>query len=212
MNLKDLNLSKKIETIKTESGIQVKKTIPSSDKIDLVQITLQKSEEDGIYNQIKLDVYFHLNIIYLYTNLEIDLEDRQDEMELYDILENNGIITEVLAAMEEEYLNLKEYLCEMKRLNLQYKNTAAAVLNRIIQDLPKNAAAAKEIVDSFDKDQYQQVIDFATAANGGRNINTNAAPVNQETVPVSTAAPQSSSTIEQTPKKVVKIKSATKKD
>ena len=42
MNLKDLNLSKKIETIKTESGIQVKKTIPSSDKIDLVQITLQK--------------------------------------------------------------------------------------------------------------------------------------------------------------------------
>ena len=211
MNLKDLNLSKKIETIKTESGIQVKKTIPSSDKIDLIQITLQKSEEDGIYNQIKLDIYFHLNIIYLYTNLEIDLEDREDEMELYDILENNGIITEVLAAMEEEYLNLKEYLCEMKRLNLQYKNTAAAVLQRIIQDLPKNAAAAKEIVDSFDQSKYQAVTDFATAANGGRNINTNL-PTNQEAVPVSTTASKSSSTIDQTAKKVVKIKSATKKD
>lgn len=213
MNLKDLNLSKETETIKTESGIQVKKTIPSSDKIDLVQIALQKAEEDGIYNQIKLDIYFHLNIIYLYTNLEIDLEDREDEMELYDILENNGIIAEVIAAIGEyEYTSLKDYLIEIKNEKLRYENTAAAVLNRIVHDLPKNAAAAKEIVDSFDKDQYQQVIDFATAANGGRNINTNAAPVKQEKVPVSTAAPQSSSTIEQTPKKVVKIKSATKKD
>ena len=213
MNLKDLNLSKKIETIKLKSGIQVKKTIPSSDKIDLIQITLQKAEEDGIYNQIKLDIYFHLNIIYLYTDLEIDLEDREDEMELYDILENNDIINEVIAAIgEDEYENLKSYLFEIKNEKLRYENTAAAVLTRIVQDLPKNAAAAKEIVDSFDRDQYQQVIDFATAANGGRNINTNAAPVNQETVPVSTAAPQESSPIEQPPKKVVKIKSATKKD
>ena len=213
MNLKELNLSKKIETIKLKSGIQVKKTIPSSDKIDLIQIALQKAEEDGIYNQIKLDIYFHLNIIYLYTDLEIDLEDREDEMELYDILENNDIINEVIAAIgEDEYENLKSYLFEIKNEKLRYENTAAAVLTRIVQDLPKNAAAAKEIVDSFDRDQYQQVIDFATAANGGRNINTNAAPVNQETVPVSTAAPQESSPIEQPPKKVVKIKSATKKD
>lgn len=213
MNLKELNLSKGFETIKLKSGIQVKKTIPSSDKIDLIQIALQKAEEDGIYNQIKLDIYFHLNIIYLYTDLEIDLEDREDEMELYDILENNGIIAEVIAAIGEyEYESLKDYLIEIKNEKLRYENTAAAVLNRIVQDLPKNAAAAKEIVDSFDRDQYQQVIDFATAANGGRNINTNAAPVNQETVPISTAASQNSSPIEQTPKKVVKIKSATKKD
>lgn len=213
MNLKELNLSKSFETIKLKSGIQVKKTIPSSDKIDLIQIALQKAEEDGIYNQIKLDIYFHLNIIYLYTNLEIDLEDREDEMELYDILENNGIINEVIAAIGEyEYDSLKSYLFEIKNEKLRYENTAAAVLTRIVQDLPKNAAAAKEIVDSFDRDQYQQVIDFATAANGGRNINTNAAPVNQETVPVSTAASQESSPIEQPPKKVVKIKSATKKD
>lgn len=213
MNLKELNLSKDFETIKLKSGIQVKKTIPSSDKIDLIQIALQKAEEDGIYNQIKLDIYFHLNIIYLYTDLEIDLEDREDEMELYDILENNYIINEVIAAIgEDEYESLKSYLFEIKNEKLRYENTAAAVLTRIVQDLPKNAAAAKEIVDSFDRDQYQQVIDFATAANGGRNINTNAAPVNQETVPVSTAASQESSPIEQPPKKVVKIKSATKKD
>jgi hypothetical protein len=66
----------------------------------------------------------------------------------------------------------------MKEEKLKYKNTAAAVLSGIVQDLPKNAAAAKEIMDSFDPNKYQQVIDFATAANGGRNINTQTAPIN----------------------------------
>ena len=161
--------------------VNVKKYLPISDKIDLIQIALQKAEEDGIYNEMKLDMYFHLNIIYLYTDIEFTDEDKEDEMALYDILESNDIIDEILGALEDdEYNVLKEYLIEMKNESLQYKNTAAAVLTRIIQDLPKNAAAAKEIVDSFDPNKYQEVINFATAANGGRNINTNAAPVNNE--------------------------------
>ena len=70
----------------------------------------------------------------------------------------------------------------MTRDSLRYKNTAAAVLTRIIQDLPKNAAAAKEIMDSFDPEKYKQVSDFAAAANGGRNILTNM-PIESQTVP-----------------------------
>jgi len=95
-------------------------------------------------------------------------------MKLYDILEHNDIIDQVIAAIgEDEYVSLKDYLITMKINYLTYKNTAAAVLTRIIQDLPKNAAAAKEIIDSFDPEKYQAVEDFATAANGGRNIRTN---------------------------------------
>jgi hypothetical protein len=30
-----------------------------------------------------------------------------------------------------------------------------------------------EIINNFDPAKYQNVVDFATAANGGRNINTN---------------------------------------
>ena len=154
--------------------VNVKKYLPVSDKIDLIQVALQKAQEDGIYNEMKLDVYFHLNIIYLYTDVEISQEDREDEMELYDILESNNIIDQVVAHMEKgEYVELRDYLERMEADYLGYKNTAAAVLNKIIQDLPKNAAAAAEIIDSFDKEKYQAVEDFATAANGGRNIRTN---------------------------------------
>ena len=74
---------------------------------------------------------------------------------------------------ESEYNELFNYITEIMRNTLTYKNTAGAVLQSIIQDLPKNAQAAAEIVNSFDPKQYQAVVDFATAANGGRNINTN---------------------------------------
>lgn len=176
--LKESNLKPKDEITTILFGdnnleINVKKYLPISDKIDIVQIALQKAEEDGVYNQIKLDMYFHLNIIYLYTDIEISQEEREDEYMLYDILESNDIIDQVVAAIGNDYRELKDYLIEMMNDSLNYKNTAAAVLTRIIQDLPKNAAAAKEIIDSFDQEKYQAVEDFATAANGGRNIRTN---------------------------------------
>ncbi len=214
LNETNFKINDQINTFtKDNYQVNVKKYLPISDKIDLVQIALQKAEEDGIYNQIKLDMYFHLNIIYLYTDIEISQEEREDEMKLYDILESNDIIDMVIAFMDQdEYNELKGYLMEMESNSLTYRNTAAAVLTRIIQDLPKNAAAAKEIVDSFDPSKYQEVINFATAANGGRNINTNAAPVNNEGDALRTAARSVVSSIEPKSKKVVKIKQATKKD
>ena len=200
MKYQELNLKKGIPTVKLENGIQVKKYIPTPDKIDLIQIALQKSEEDGIYNEVKLECYFHLNIIYLYTDIEFSAEDREDEMELYDILDRNDIIDQVIAAIgEDEYIDLRDKLIRTQRDNMKYRNTAAAVLTRIVQDLPKNAAAAKEIVDSFDSSKYQEVVNFATAANGGRNINT-------QLDALSSAANQESSSVESKPKKVVKIK------
>ena len=193
MKFSDLKLNTAIEekelVLSSGEKILVKSTIPVSDKIDLIQIALQKAEEDGIYNQIKLDIYFHLNLLYLYTDIEFSTEDREDEMGLYDILERNEIIDEVISAIGlEEYQSLIDYLDKMKEMNLAYKNTAAAVLTRIIQDLPKNAAAAKEIVDSFDTEKYPEMINFITAANGGRNINTNQPMAELQTAPISTPA------------------------
>ena len=59
------------------------------------------------------------------------------------------------------------------KMNLQYRNSATSLIRSIINDLPANAQAAADIVSTFDKDKYQEVINFATAANGGRNIHTN---------------------------------------
>ena len=151
--------------------IEVKQYLPVSDKIDLVDITLQKAKEDRLYNPIKVNMYFHLHLIYLYTNISFTEKQREDEEKLYDVLDSNGLIDAVVAAIpESEYVDLLNKTAEKIDNELQYNTTTAAIISSIINDLPAQAQAMSNIVENFDPNKYQAVIDFAKAANGGRDI------------------------------------------
>lgn len=153
------------------SKIEVLQYLPLQDKIDLIDITCQKAREDRLYSPIKIDAYFHLHLVYLYTNLTFTEKQREDEYKLYDCLMSNGLIDGVLMNMnKKEYESLLNLLNQKIEDELKYNTTAAAILNQLITDLPKNAEAAKKIMDEFDPKKYQAVVDFATAANGGRPI------------------------------------------
>lgn len=170
-----LKVEKEIKTFDfNENTIEVTAYLPIEDKYDLVAITLQKAEQEGIYNPVLLDLYFHLHLVYMYTNLSFTEKQKENEPKIYDTLKTNGFFDKFLEVLpEDEYEELLDYIEEIMDLELTYKNTAGAVLQSVIQDLPKNAQAAADIVKGFDPKQYQAVIDFATAANGGRNIVTN---------------------------------------
>ena len=187
MNFQDLNLQNNNEistfTFRDISGVnhevQVKHAIPITEVHDLIQVALQKSKEDDIFNEVYLDVFFHLNIVYEYTNIQFSDEDREDEFKLYDLLEENDIFYKVIETMPEgAYQNLKGLLVAEMNRQLAYKNTAAAVIRSLIQDLPRQAQAAAKIVESFDPEKYQNVKDFALAANGGRDFRTQTVPFN----------------------------------
>ena len=173
-NLK-LKTSREVKTFKFgEYEIEVLQYLPIEDKYDLVMITLQKAEENGIYNPLMLDVFFHLNLIYLYSNISFTDKQKENEFKLYDAIKSNGLLDSFLEVFDEaEYEELLGHIEEIMDMMLTYKNTAGAVLQAVIQDLPKNAEAMRDILDNFDKTKFQSVIDFATAANGGRNIETN---------------------------------------
>ena len=170
-NLK-LKVNTDIDTFDFEGNqIEILKYLPIEDKYDLVMITLQKAKEDNIYNPVKLEMFFHLHLIYMYSNLSFTDKQKENESKIYDILKSNGFIDKFLATIEEdEYNFLCEMINELVDVQMKYKNSAAAVIQSLVQDLPANAQAAAEIVNSFDPKQYQAVIDFATAANGGRPI------------------------------------------
>ena len=174
MKYSDLNLKTNMKTNIAKIGdfkIEVFEYLPMRDKIDLIQIALQKAEENGTYNDMKLDMYFNLYIIYMYTNLEFTDEDKEDEYILYDELQSNNIIISVIGAMDEyEYEALVGYLNIMKDINMEYNLSAASLFKTFIQDMPKNAAAAAEIINSFDAEKYKEVAGFAEAANAGRPI------------------------------------------
>lgn len=168
MNYLELNLklNKSFSTMEFNMAeIKVLNYLPIRDKYDLITIALQKAEEDGIYNELKLDMYFHLYLVYLYTDIVFTPEDKQDEEELYDVLYSSGLIDKLVSLIdEEEYNFLVDMMTKMKEEKLQYSNTAAAVIKTLVQDLPKNAEAAAKMVDEFDPQKYEQVVNFARSA------------------------------------------------
>ena len=154
--------------------IEVLQYLPAQDKYDLLMITLQKSLEDGMYNEFKLNLYFELNLVYMYTNISFTEKQREDEFKLYDTLKSNGFYELFFEAInEDEYNELFVQLNNIKEASFKNRTSIGGAIGHIIDDLPANAEAAAKIVDNFNPNQYKSVVDFATYANGGRNINTN---------------------------------------
>jgi len=49
-----------------------------------------------------------------------------------------------------------------------YRNTAASIIAKLVDDLPKNAEVAKNIVENFDQNKFDQVLAFAKSVNNGK--------------------------------------------
>lgn len=171
---KDLNIQNADSVVKEfeYNGMKfnVKDSLSARDLIDFVDITLQKSYEDGVYNLTKVWMYMRLNMIYLFTDITFDEEDRTDEEELFDKLNKSEIIDKVYE-MNKYYMDgVRDIIYSQIEMNLKYKHSMAGVLNTAINSLPHNAEIAKNIIDNFDKEKFKSVIDFAQAANGNRPI------------------------------------------
>lgn len=177
MEFKELNLqiNQNVKSVKINNkDIKVKQYLPIDLKINLVQLTLQESLEDNIYNAGLLDAYFNTFIVMYYTDLEFTDEQKQDILGLFDIFESNGFIDAVCNVIPQiELEDLTSFLNEQKNYNMTYKTSTACLVNQFINELPDQMNKVGEIINNFDPSKYQAVIDFATAANGGRNINTN---------------------------------------
>ena len=151
----------------TKTKIEVLRYLPVEDKIDLIQVALQNAEQNGIYNDILVDMYFNLYIVFFYTNINFTDKQKEDLYKLYDQMQCSGLIDQVIANMDQsEYANLLTYLETIRDENLQYRNTAAAVLQSVIRDLPANAAAAAQIVNNLKPEQFAEVQRLVDLANG----------------------------------------------
>lgn len=175
MKYSDLNLhlNKNVNTISIQPGIDINilKYLPIEDKNDLIQLALQNSEENGIYNLLKLDMYFKVYTILSYTDLEFTDEEKENPTLIYDYLNSNGILDCIINSItKEEWAYLTDKLNSTLTMKVTYRNTITSVLNSFIENLPGNAKAAKDIIENFNPEQFMNVISFAQAANGNRPI------------------------------------------
>lgn len=176
MNFKDLNLKtyagvKNISVLPGQD-ISVLQYLPIEEKNELIAMTFQDSNEAGFINPVKLQLYFELYTVYLYTDLVFTDEDRVDELAIYNALKSNGVIDAVIKSIpEEEWGELYTLFCDYRATKEKYGHSVAGVLNNFIENLAPNAQNAAEIINGFNPEMFQNVIAFAQAANGGRPIN-----------------------------------------
>lgn len=167
-----LKVNEDVKTIDINgNSIEVLQYLPVDDKYSLINITLQKAKEGAIYNPLKKDMFFHLHLMYMYTNISFTDKQREDESKLYDTLVSNGVLDKVIEAIPENEFNLLySYLNDQEQEILKFRNTVGGALTEIIQNLPIQAEEMQKIVDNFDPQKFQNVLNFAKAANGGRDI------------------------------------------
>lgn len=173
-----LNTKERVLNFKGKE-IKVKQYLSIEQKINLIQIALQQAYDEGVYNDGLLTAYFHVYVVMFYTDLEFTDEEKQNVLSLFDLMESEGFISSVIELIpKDEFSELVEILNVQQTNNVVYKQSAAYLIGQFIDMLPSQMEKVGEIVNNFDPAKYQAVVDFATAANGGRNIITNE-PVNK---------------------------------
>ena len=131
---------KKVEDTKNiticEQMIEVKQYLPISDKINIITNVIENSADDNNFaNPVKVEVFANLEIMYAYTNISFTDKQKEDPTKLYDLLEENGIIAEVIAAIpENEYALLLGWIDETIEAFYTYRNSVMGIMEQISAD------------------------------------------------------------------------------
>lgn len=151
--------------------IEVLQYLPITEKYDLVSIVLQETKEDNLYSPIRLDMLFHLFLIFSYTNITFTEKQKEDLPKLYDTLLSSGLLDIVLAAIpDEEYAVLNDYIEDYMTQDMEYNTTASAMLQNLIAAIPENMDKITSVMNKFDPNKFVEVMNFVKQANAGRDI------------------------------------------
>lgn len=158
-NYADLGLKLKQDTkIITVNGVEIEvfQYLPALEKYKLINLTLSESLENNVYNPIKAEIFFNLNLVFNYTTLDFTVEEMLDPYDLFDKLEQNNVIEKVLAAIPEtEYKYLLENLITTMTRNTQYIQSVAASLDVVFDKLPKLTDGMKELTEGIQNGNFK---------------------------------------------------------
>lgn len=182
INFKDIDFKKSIDNENkvidfNGAQIQIVNYLPINEKYDLIMITLQKAFEGNIYNPIKVDMYFKLHLIYMYTNILFNEEDRADETGLFDLLTKSGLIDAVITAIDENELEELESVLSMVEGRLAvYNNSISGFLTNTIDVLKEKLEKGMDMLKGFDAEKLQELLknpQIASLLGGGADKGNN---------------------------------------
>lgn len=151
-----------VEVVVNDMPIQVKQYLPSAEKVEVLNAIFSNADAGTVINSLAVDILFDLYVVFEYSNIEFNDEDRADLFALYDLLETSGIIDAVVSAIpKEEYELLLNNANKIYDEYLGYRDSARAVFEQMSIFAPKSAETLKENLQDFDVEKLQNVLALA---------------------------------------------------
>ena len=128
--------------------VEVKLYLPIAEKAELISRVLNNSVDDdaGYYNNLKLDMWLALEIVYAYSNINFTEKQKSDPMKLYDLLSSNKLLNLIIGLVpESEFYYLTKVTHELATAIYTYRNSALGILDSIGRDYSNLNFDATEI-------------------------------------------------------------------
>lgn len=131
-----------------DQTVEVKQYLPIAEKAELISRVLNNSVDDdaGYYNNLKLDMWLALEIVYAYSNINFTEKQKSDPMKLYDLLSSNKLLNLIIGLVpESEFYYLTKVTHELAAAIYTYRNSALGILDSIGRDYSNLNFDATEI-------------------------------------------------------------------
>lgn len=162
INYKDLGLTvdKSRSTFDFNgTEIEISNYLPAQDKYDLIMTIIQKSFEETYFNTFKLQMYLDLYCVIMYTNILFPKDVMNDLSLLYDELVSSGFMKAFKENFDEyEYKELFNHVQVIANAATAGHRSAGAVIQSLINDLPKNANIALETLKQIEPEKLKELM------------------------------------------------------
>ena len=134
-----LSLKRKneVKTITINNNqIEIKQYLPVNEKLDLIARVINGAHDQNNFpNPIKIEVIGTLEMIMAYTNISFTEKQKEDIPKLYDLLEENGVIKDIISQIpEDEYNFIIDGINKTVDAVYTYNNSVLGILESVSQD------------------------------------------------------------------------------
>ena len=134
-----LSLKRKneVKTITISNNqIEIKQYLPVNEKLDLIARVINGAHDQNNFpNPIKIEVIGTLEMIMAYTNISFTEKQKEDIPKLYDLLEENGVIKDIISQIpEDEYNFIIDGINKTVDAVYTYNNSVLGILEAVSKD------------------------------------------------------------------------------
>lgn len=138
VGLTKLGLKKNTDMINlTWNGqiIEIKAYLPIEEKLEMISRIVNFSlDENNFANPARIEIFTLLEVMYAYTNINFTDKQKENFLELYDMIFSSGLWAEIKNIIGNELNIITTTTDEVIHEVYSYKNSALGILQAIVED------------------------------------------------------------------------------